>query len=331
MKIKVKEWLVLKAACESLTIGDIVEKTGLKPYTVTRILNRLRGRVAIWFQPNYRKMDLLPIAIITRFSRTNLPPFTTADRRLYGFSKERELELITAVPPERDVDLYLSLLSGEPKYVVYGYEYVFWRPSNARLTLHLETEGRVHPLLSKVYEVLSNHLREIPQRTPPKTEIVDEIDLKILEEKQEYAFKKLREISRIVGISHQVLSYHFRRHVRKLWAGNRIGLFLDAKTVPFRVYIFEGRDAPALAKTLVELPYFHGAFIDKEKAYVVAQPSNNVREYLNMIIKELDVYMPFGELTMELKMKRKIPGYIRFFRKGKWILPVEEYLKAERS
>jgi len=330
MKIKAKEWLVLKAACESLTIGDIVEKTGLKPYSVTRILNRLRGKVFIGFQPDYRKMGLLPVAIVTRLSRTNLPPFTVADRKLYSSSKE-EMELITAVPPERDVNLYLSLLSGEPKYIVYGHEYIFWRLNNAKLTLYIESENKVAPVLPRIYEVLNEYSGKAPQRKPPKTETIDEIDLKILEEKQEYAFKKLREISRIIGISHQVLSYHFRRHVRRLWTGNRIRLYLDANVVPFRVYVFEGKDAPALAKTLVELPYFHSAFVDEDKACVIAQPSDIVSKCLNKIINEIDVYMPFGELTMELKMERRIPGYIRFFREGEWVLPVEEYLKAEKS
>jgi len=331
MKIKVKEWLVLKAACDSLTIGDIIEKTGLKPYSVTRVLNRLREKVFIGFQPNYRKMGLLPIAIITRISRTNLPPFTVADRRLYGSTRKKDLELITAVPPEKDTDLYLSLLSCEPEYVICGYEYVFWHPNNARLTLYNEAKKNLTPKLSKIDDILDSYRRERPKKYPPRIETIDEIDLEILKEKQEYAFKKLREISRIVGISHQVLSYHFRKHVRKLWAGNRIGIYLNASAVPFRVYIFEGKDAPALAKTLVKLPYFHSAFIDEKKACVIAQPSDFVRKHLSEVISETDVYMPFGELIMELKMKRRIPGYIRFFKKGKWILPVEEYLKAERS
>ena len=331
MKIKANEWTVLKATCESLTIGDIVEKTGLKPYTVTRILSRLKRKVAIRFQPDYRKMGLLPIAVITRFSPIDPPPFTTADRRLQSPFKEKDLELITAVPPEKDVDLYLSLLSSEPEYVVHGYELTFWRLSSARLTSYLEIRREITPVLPKIYEVLDSCVEKTPSRTSPRIETIDEIDLELLKEKQEYAFKKLREISRITGISHQVLSYHFRKHVRKLWAGNRIGLYLNASIVPFRVYIFEGKDTPILAKTLVELPYFHSALIDKERAYIVAQPSDQIRDYLSKIIKELDVYMPFGELIMELKMKKKIPGYTRFFRKGKWVLPVEEYLKAERS
>jgi len=283
------------------------------------------------FQPDYRKMGLLPVAIIAQFNRIDLPPFTIADRRLYSISKKEELELITAVPPEGDIDLYLSLISGEPKYVVHGYEHLFWRPNNAKLTLYLEAKRELAPMLSRINVVLESYMKKAPKTAPVEKVTIDEIDLKILEEKQEYAFKKLREISRSIGISHQVLSYHFRRHVRSLWVGNRIGLYLDANATPFKVYIFEGRDAPALARTLVELPYFHGALVEEEKVCIIAQPSDHVRKYLNEIIRELDVYMPFGELTMELKMKRKIPGYIRFFREGEWVLPVEEYLKAERS
>jgi len=180
-------------------------------------------------------------------------------------------------------------------------------------------------------KIIEYYRRKPRGRIQEKRERIDEIDLKIIKEKHKYAFKKLREISRVVGISHQTLSYHFRKHVRRIWCGNRIGLFLDANIVPFRVYIFEGKDAPALAKALIELPYFHSALIDEETAYIVAQPSDTIRKYISEITREVDAHMPFGELRMELKMRRRVPNYIRFFKDGKWILPVEEYLKAERG
>jgi len=272
-------------------------------------------------------MGLLPIAVILKSGLERLPPFTIAERRLRG--RLGVLELLTAVPPEEHVEQYISLLPGEPQYVVFGYELVFWRPDRAGLTIYLEDRSEITSNVSEIEKVIERYRRMPIGKSQVVREKIDEIDLKIIKEKHKYAFKKLREISKVVGISHQTLSYHFRRHVRKIWYGNRIGLFLDANVVPFRVYIFEGRDAPALAKTLVELPYFHSALIGEERAYIVAQPFDSIREYLNKVIKEIDVHMPFGELIMELKMKRKIPGYTCFFKNGKWILPIEEHVEAK--
>ncbi|RLE81947.1 MAG: hypothetical protein DRJ51_02700 [Thermoprotei archaeon] len=328
IRIKPQEWRVLKAIPEALSIKCITEKTGLPEYTVSRQLERLRQKFKISFQPAYRKMKLIPLAVIIHPVSDNPPPFTVADRHLFG--PTGEYELITAIPPERDVDTYLSLLPGNPLYIITGYEQIFWRPDKAELTLYVEKEKTIIPKLARVKERVKVWSEKKIDVKPVPSEKIDELDLLIIKEKQKYAFEKLRKISRHTGISHQLLSYHFRKHVIKLWAGNRIGVFLNAKLVPFRIYVLEGDFAPAVARTLVELPYFHSSLIDENRAIVLAQPLCSLQPRLYKLFREFNVRLPFGELIMELRLEKTIPDYTQFFQDGKWIIPVEEYLRTRR-
>jgi len=327
--LKANEWKVLRAASESLTIGDIVRKTGLKYYTVSRIIRRLRQKIKIGFEPLYLKMGLLPIALITSKLQGELPPFTRATRKLRG--KKGEFVLLTAVPPQKYIEDFLTLIPDRIEYIVRGFRRLFWTP-NAKLTLYVKEKGCLEP---KIRE-LSNIIREqsytinIDSRDLDLPIEIDEIDLIPIWFKQTYAFLSLREISRLTRkylrrvISHQLLSYHFRKHVRKLWAGNYIGIYLDVRDYPFKVLLLEGRDAPRFAKALIELPYFYRAYIEEDRALVTGQPTEAVETALKDIIKDLDVDLPFGELIMDPSLSKKVPPYIQYFKNGEWILPIEK-------
>jgi 3'-phosphoadenosine 5'-phosphosulfate sulfotransferase (PAPS reductase)/FAD synthetase len=106
-------------------------------------------------------------------------------------------------------------------------------------------------------------------------------------------------------VSHQVLSYHFRNHVLKLWAGNRIWLYADAQQVPYRLLYLEGRDAPAVARALVQLPWLHTAYIDVGKAVVSGQPPCASMPHLYRVLGDLDVDVV--EFAMEVGVLKWVP------------------------
>ncbi|RLE80360.1 MAG: hypothetical protein DRJ36_02305, partial [Thermoprotei archaeon] len=84
------------------------------------------------------------------------------------------------------------------------------------------------------------------------------------------------------------------------------------------------------ARTLVELPYFHSSLVDENRAIVLAQPLCSLQPRLYKLFREFNVRLPFGELIMELRLEKTIPDYTQFFQDGKWIIPVEEYLRTRR-
>ena len=106
---------------------------------------------------------------------------------------------------------------------------------------------------------------------------------------------------------HQILSQHFRNNVLKLWVGNRVWLYADAQQIPYRLIYMEGRDAPAVARALVQLLWFHTAYIDIEKAIVSGQPPCASMPHLYRVLGDLDVNVL--EFTMELSTVKWVPYF----------------------
>jgi len=147
---------------------------------------------------------------------------------------------------------------------------------------------------------------------PVKKEIeLDDNDVLLLWVKSRWPFASLREAEResekYLGrrVSHQVLSWHFRNHVLKLWAGNRVWLYADAQQIPYRLIYMEGKDAPAVARALVKLPWFHTAYIDIEKAVVSGQPPCASMPHLYRVLGNLDVDVL--EFAMEVSTVKWVP------------------------
>ncbi len=116
-----------------------------------------------------------------------------------------------------------------------------------------------------------------------------------------------RESERYLGrrVSHQELSRHFRNHVLKLWAGNRVWLYADAEQVPYKLLYLEGRDAPGVARALVTLPWFHTAYIDIDRAIVSGQPPCASMPHLYRALGDLDVDVM--EFAMEVSLLKGVP------------------------
>ncbi|MEM4569441.1 MAG: hypothetical protein QXN73_07260, partial [Thermofilaceae archaeon] len=115
------------------------------------------------------------------------------------------------------------------------------------------------------------------------------------------------ESERYLGkrVSHQLLSWHFRNHVLKLWSRNRVWLYADLNKIPYRLLYLEGRDAPAVARALVQLPWFHTAYIDFDRAIVSGQPPCESMLPLYKQLNELDVNTL--EFIMEPSLMRVVP------------------------
>jgi len=67
----------------------------------------------------------------------------------------------------------------------------------------------------------------------------------------------------------------------------------------------EGRDAPAVARALVQLPWFHTAYIDFDRAIVSGQPPCESMLPLYKQLNELDVNTL--EFIMEPSLMRVVP------------------------
>jgi len=301
--LKEKIWRIIKAVPSSLTISDVASKAGLPKYEVSRILSKERGlqNVRLGFEVDFRAAGILPTSAIS-MKRLHRVPYMRSMRVLHVMG--RRLYLYTSLLPENDKVIEDWLANFEDDVlVIRALERIWWSP-NARATTYMNSE---------VCGVLNS--LEIEDVSPPivrkKVVELDEADIAILRAKLRWPFASLREAEKesekYIGkrIPHQTLSRHFRKHVLKIWRGNRVWLYRDLSDTPYRILYFEGRDAVKLARALVQLPWFHTAYLDVDKALVSGQPPCSSILPLYRVVGELDVEVL--EMVMEPSMAKVVP------------------------
>ena len=304
VSLKEKIWRVVKAIPSSLTISDVASKAGLPKYEISRILSEEKGlqNMRLGFEVDFRAAGVLPIsAISTR--RLHRVPYMQSMRvlRLMG----RQFYLYTSLLPEKDEVIGEWLASfEEDAIIVRALERVWWVPdSNATAYINGEVCGILDSL--KINDTYT------PMLLSRKIIKLDEADIAILRAKLRWPFASLREAEResekYIGkrIPHQTLSRHFRKHVLKIWKGNRVRLYRDLSDTPYRILYLEGRDAVKLANALVQLPWFHTAYLDVDKALVSGQPPCSSILPLYRAVGELDVEVL--EMVMEPSMSKVVP------------------------
>jgi len=315
-------WRCINAAETSLSVSEVTRKSGLQSWEVSRILNNIKRQnigVRLSFEIDYTKAKLLEIATISNKSLERVP-YLRAQRVLRIFG--RKLFLYTGMLPAEDsaVSEWLSTFE-ESALTVRALERRWWR-TDASATAY--REGLVYGNVEAV-KVVDKSQPALPGENEKE---LDDEDVLLLWAKFRWPFASLREAEResekYLGrrVSHQVLSWHFRNHVLKLWAGNRVWLYADAQQVPYRLLYLEGRDAPAVARALVQLPWFHTAYIDFGKAVVSGQPPCASMPHLYRVLGDLDVdvlefamdvstvkWVPiFGLLSQIVKRKEVVSG-----------------------
>jgi hypothetical protein len=300
-------WHCIKAAESSLTVSEIRNKSGLQSWEVSRILNILKRQnigIRLSFEVNFEKIGLLEVATISRKNVEGVP-FLQAQRvlRMLG----RKLFLYTGMLPIEDyaVEEWLSTFE-ESALTVKALERRWWR-TDAPATAY--REGWVYGDVDAIKTIDTSQ----PSLPEGKGVALDDVDVLLIGLKMRWPFTSLREAEREsekylkVRITHQVLSWHFREHVQKIWAGNRVRLYADAQQFPYRFFYLEGKAAPGVARALVQLPWFHTAYIDIGKAVVSGQPPCASMPHLYRALGDLDVDVL--EFAMELSTTKWVPHF----------------------
>ncbi len=330
-----KEWRVINAIIDSWSIREIARKTKLPFATVYRIVKNFISKGRIRFIPDYKAMGLLPTYIISvQDDIEEAPVFTRAVRRMWGY---KPLLLISALLPEPFLDRYIRSLNLDVIKVIKGYDYIRWRPDLGG-TLYSPSTNRLFPVFSSIidnYRVYSEPVK----RWRFEGEAPDREDLIIIWGRLKNPFMGASEavsLARKVDpsippLSKQVLSYHLKRHVRKLWLYNSVTLYLDVGINPIRVFYIEGSEAHVIARGLVSLPSFFSAAIDEDKAIVVGQPPNHMFPNIYKMISSMDVELPLGDLILEQQnMVVYFEPLWRYARDGKWVW-LEKKVPVARS
>ncbi|MEZ0346738.1 MAG: hypothetical protein ABWK01_09320 [Infirmifilum sp.] len=300
LKLYPNEWEVISAATKALTISKISEATKLPYSTVIDVVKRLAKRnINLSFVPNYEKIGLKSLFLLFEEKPIrNFPVYTLSVYKIIGRKRYLGVE---ALVPERYLDDYISLFSGEPAYSLSTFEVKYWTPLG-KLTQYYPRLGLLLPDSKHLMDVLRE--ASVPP-SPQEKKWIDWVDLVVLYFKVKYAFTKLSSMLTLVrqffGVdppSRQLMSYHYRTHVTALWSYNCPTFRLNTSLIPLKLFVFGGKEGETAARVLVQAPYMYEALVGESTAVVLGQPPSYLEPLIHTVMNMTTPELLFGPLLI---------------------------------
>jgi len=322
-------------------LRELAKITKMPPTTVQNIVNKLKSIGRLKFIPDYSYFGLINVATIVQtkypIDYSSLPFGTTALREFKGIGLK--ISVIYGLVPNKLKQTYIEKLTntvdGDIIDIVESKEFMSWKPEEDFIVF-LNNKGIV-PVIDKLHSILEQS--KFSPKYKENNWVPDEIDLKILAGKIVWGpYKRPSIILRSINNSEdkpvppkQTISYHYKNHVLKGWKYNTFHYYLPVRKVPFIALYLRGREAPALARALLALPGSMFAYLDENKAYILAQYPCNLLHDVFSLTSVADVEAPLGILMMKLDFKAKLPKLWWFLnkvgRRYEWRWPVETLVK----
>lgn len=255
---------ILLAVPRSQSYSEVSKATGLSPSYVSSRIKRLTREARLRYWVDYRSLGLSPMYILLSYDRklhdlflARQPPFVRSVASIWDRDGAKLLiELVSPVGLERR----LAYMFPAPPVDIWIKEWeVKFMPSSGSLVDSSEKA------LAARWDWLPNRIAELERVGSEFTFRpvwgVDEFDLLILREKEEFCFASLSEIGRKCGFSQQLASYHYRQHLRSAWRGNCVEHKILKNLVLYRVETREPLVAQQLLAAVAEIPSAVDAFI----------------------------------------------------------------------
>lgn len=322
------------------SVRELARLGGVSLNAALNFISRMRRVGRFKFVPDYGFFGLVRVAAFSLEGVVpgRLPPGTVAVREFLA-AGSRVVAVLGLVPFELR-SRFLGELGREMSldFVVEAREFRTWVPREDLMVFSSPT--RFSHVMDRLWEVFEGERARGPPRYVPGTRVPDKVDLKILAGKLAWGpFARpgeiLARVSRYTGElavpSRQVVSYHYRRHVLPGWVCNTYHMYVDARETPFVAAVLRGREAAALARVLVYLPYSGVAYVDDGCAFYLGQVACWALRDFYALASSAEVEFPFGFMVMKFQLKAWVPFLWRFVgeRGGRrvWLWPSRAKLR----
>lgn len=259
-KLSPAEYRVLTALPHALTCSEIAKKAMLSPSYVNSKVKKICKEARVGFLVDYKALGLSPMYLTVRYDRE-------AERLLSSYEipyVKRVIKvwdwygcklLIEACPPLGLERSFAYLLPFNLTDVWIKEWEVKYMPRDEGLTKFTGSS------LSVEWANLPSILGKTSLSwSTSKLAKVDKVDLLIIREKERFAFASLSGIAERVGLSQQLLSYHYRAHVRPLWRGNCVEPKVTDVPVIYRVETASPGVALSLLWCFSQIPWLIDGF-----------------------------------------------------------------------
>lgn len=259
-KLTPAEYKVLTALPYALTCSDVAKKAMLSPSYVNSKVKKICKEAWIRFLVDYRALGLSPMYLIVHYDRE-------ADKILSNYEipyikrviKIWDLRgskiLIEACPPSGLEKNFAYMLPFNLTDVWVKEWEVKYLPRDGDLTRF--TGSGLSVEWANLPSILGKTKLLWSTSKPAK---VDKVDLFIVREKERFVFSSLSEMAKKLGLSQQLLSYHYRVHVRPLWRGNCIEPKVTNVPVIYRVETASPGTALSLLWCFSQIPWLIDGF-----------------------------------------------------------------------
>ncbi|MCX8180750.1 MAG: hypothetical protein N3E41_05195 [Thermofilaceae archaeon] len=257
------EYRILKAIPFSSSFVEVAKRAGFSPSYVGYKIRKMEKLMWFRFLVDYKSIGLSSMYInakdvpsLNRFFSTNRVPFV---KRVFKAWDRTGPKIFLEVNPPLGMERrFASLLPVSVENLWIKEWEVKYVPSENLLVKHdggsLSINWR--NFLSKVNTFESGF--EVKMLAPIK---IDKMDLLILREKELFCFASLSEIGRKLKVPQQVVSYHFRNHLKSAWLLNYVEPKLFSFPVIYRVKTNDDEATLPLLQAFACIPGLIDAFI----------------------------------------------------------------------
>ena len=188
-----------------------------------------------------------------------------------------------------------------------------------------------------VQEVKNTNVNSLHFLETPEVSIkADETDVLLIKELEKDATISLKKLAEKIGISPQLVSYHYHKHVlgRRLLESFRITIFHFGENSEFSYFIFKFTELEKLANftsTLLDKPFVKtlGKIISENKLYACLYlPKTEFRPFLEALSQLIrDGFLEsYQYIIQDLNNSAREIIPFQCFKKGKWMYNHERYV-----
>jgi len=261
-KLSHADYRVLRSVPRALSYSEVAKAAGISSSYASFKIRKLAENAWLRFWVDYRAIGLSPTYILCKYSPSF---FATASRIVLPYvkvvrkiwSSEGIRLFVEATPPAGFERRFAYTLPVAVENVWVGEWEARYVPCDSRLVAHTGSS----------LEVRWDELPEAVRDTLPESDAssrvyqtIDKLDLLILREKEEYCFNNLSKIGEKIKVTQQLISYHFRNHLKHIWKSNYVEPKKPEFPVIYRVEMENSRVALSLLTALSRIPLLINAF-----------------------------------------------------------------------
>ena len=276
LSLKPSELKIVRAIPKALTYTDIARRAGFSLPYVTAKVRELMAKLEVVFGVNFEALGLVRTYLLAkcdgklldRIRELGRLPYVLEVYRASGCGKENIFAKLLTPDPS-------AALEGAPVKAVKTWTScaaTSWRPDLSPPIV----EGREAVVDWRAFKSIINSEFEFEEQRAPAR--LDEKDLVILREKRKYPFKPLRDIARVLGISQQLASYHYRKHVMPLWTYNEVKVRSNGPLALLEVRLADCYAGFRVMRALSTIPWLRECILAVCGSRIVAELAASAKE-----------------------------------------------------